>query len=38
MANKEFWALVVIVFLFAFAVSEAIAYLEKRVEYYAANR
>jgi NitT/TauT family transport system permease protein len=35
---EEFWALVVIVFLFAFAVSEAIAYLERRVEYYAASR
>ena len=35
---EEFWALVVIVFLFAFAISEAIAYLEKRVEYYAAAR
>ena len=35
---EEFWALVVIVFLFAFAVSEAIALLERRVEYYAANR
>jgi NitT/TauT family transport system permease protein len=35
---QEFWALVVIVFLFAFAVSEAIAYLERRVEYYAATR
>ena len=35
---EEFWALVVIVFLFAFAISEAIAYLEKRVEYYAASR
>ena len=35
---EEFWALVLIVFLFAFAVSEAIAYLEKRVEYYAATR
>ena len=35
---EEFWALVTIVFLFAFAVSEAIAYLEKRVEYYAASR
>ena len=29
---EEFWALVVIVFLFAFAVSESIAYLERRVE------
>ena len=35
---EEFWGLVVIVFLFAFAVSEAIAYLERRVEYYAASR
>jgi NitT/TauT family transport system permease protein len=35
---EEFWALVLIVFLFAFVVSEAIAYLEKRVEYYAATR
>ena len=35
---EEFWALVVIVFLFAFAVSEAIAYLERRIEYYAARR
>jgi NitT/TauT family transport system permease protein len=35
---EEFWALVVIVFLFAFAVSEAVAALERRVEYYAASR
>jgi NitT/TauT family transport system permease protein len=35
---EEFWALVIIVFLFAFAVSEAIALLERRVEYYASNR
>lgn len=35
---EEFWALVVIVFMFAFAVSEAIAFLEKRVEYYASAR
>ena len=35
---EEFWALVVIVFLFAFAISEAIAALERRVEYYAAAR
>jgi len=35
---EEFWALVVIVFLFAFAISEAIAALERRVEYYAASR
>ena len=35
---EEFWALVIVVFLFAFAVSEAIAFAERRVEYYAANR
>ncbi len=35
---EEFWALVIIVFLFAFAVSEAIALAERRVEYYAASR
>jgi len=28
---EEFWALVVIVFMFAFAVSEAVAFLERRV-------
>lgn len=35
---EEFWALVIIVFAFAFAVSEAIAYLERRIEYYASSR
>jgi NitT/TauT family transport system permease protein len=35
---EEFWALVLMVFLFAFAVSEAVAWLERRVEYYAASR
>ncbi len=35
---EEFWALVLVVFLFAFAVSEAIAILERRVEYYASTR
>ena len=35
---EEFWALVIIVFLFAFAVSEAVALLERRVEYYASTR
>jgi NitT/TauT family transport system permease protein len=35
---EEFWALVVVVFLFAFVVSEAIAALERRVEYYANTR
>lgn len=35
---EEFWALVLIVFLFAFAVSEAIAAVERRIEYYASAR
>jgi NitT/TauT family transport system permease protein len=35
---EEFWALVVLVFLFAFAVSEAVAALAPRVEYYASAR
>ncbi|HEU4340001.1 MAG TPA: ABC transporter permease subunit [Candidatus Binatia bacterium] len=35
---EEFWALVIIVFIFAFAVSEAIAFFERRVEYYAGVR
>ncbi len=35
---EEFWALVLIVFLFAFSVSEAVAYVERRVEYYAGVR
>lgn len=35
---EEFWALVVMVFLFAFAASEGIAHLERRVEYYASRR
>ncbi|MDI6809656.1 MAG: ABC transporter permease subunit [Candidatus Eisenbacteria bacterium] len=35
---EEFWALVIVVFAFAFLVSEAIAYLERRVEYYASAR
>ena len=35
---EEFWALVLVVFLFAFAVSETIAALERRVEYYAGSR
>jgi NitT/TauT family transport system permease protein len=35
---EEFWALVIVVFAFAFAISEAIASLERRVEYYAGAR
>src|SRR5262245_24424173 len=35
---EEFWLLVLVVFAFAFAVSEAIAAVERRVEYYARSR
>ena len=35
---EEFWALVMIVFTFAFVVSEAIAVIERRVEFYASSR
>jgi NitT/TauT family transport system permease protein len=35
---EEFWALVIVVFVFAFAVSETIAYFERRIEYYASAR
>ncbi|HEV8306719.1 MAG TPA: ABC transporter permease subunit [Methylomirabilota bacterium] len=35
---EEFWALVILVFGFAFAVSESIAVLERRVDYYASRR
>jgi NitT/TauT family transport system permease protein len=35
---EEFWAVVIVVFMFAFAVSEGIAFLERRVEYYAGAR
>lgn len=35
---EEFWALVILVFLFAFVASEAVAYVERKVEYYASVR
>jgi NitT/TauT family transport system permease protein len=35
---EEFWALVLLVFIFAFAVSETVAALERRIEYYAGSR
>ena len=34
----EFWALLIIVFAFAFAASEAVARLERRVAFYASSR
>jgi len=35
---EEFWSLVIVVFTFAFVLSEGIAFFERRVEYYAGNR
>jgi len=35
---EEFWSLVIVVFAFAFVLSEGIAFFERRVEYYAGNR
>ncbi len=35
---KEFWALIIMVFAFAFAVSELVAYFERRIEFYARTR
>lgn len=35
---EEFWSLVIVVFAFALLLSEAIAYCERRVEYYAGTR
>lgn len=34
----EFWALLIIVFAFAFIASEAVAYVERRVAFYATSR
>ena len=34
----EFWALLIIVFAFAFLASEAVAYLERKVAFYASSR
>jgi NitT/TauT family transport system permease protein len=35
---EEFWALIVLVFAFAFALSELIGLIERKVEYYAGSR
>lgn len=35
---EEFWAALVILFAFAFAFAEALGWLERRVDYYAASR
>ena len=34
----KLWSLVIVVFAFAFVMSEGIAYFERRVEFYAGNR
>jgi NitT/TauT family transport system permease protein len=34
----EFWALLIMIFVFAFAVSGAVGYVERRVSYYARGR
>ena len=34
----EFWALLIVVFAFAFLTSEVIAYFERKVEFYASGR
>jgi NitT/TauT family transport system permease protein len=35
---REFWALLIVVFAFAYAASETIAYFERKVAYYAPSR
>jgi NitT/TauT family transport system permease protein len=35
---EHFWALLFVLFAFAFAINEALAWLERKVEYYAAAR
>ncbi|MGH8970383.1 MAG: ABC transporter permease [Actinomycetes bacterium] len=34
----QFWSLLIILFLFAFAASEAVGYFERKVSFYAASR
>ncbi|MEQ8395497.1 ABC transporter permease subunit [Thalassobaculum sp.] len=35
---EHFWALLFVLFAFAFAINEGLAWLERKVEYYAASR
>lgn len=35
---EQFWALIILVFAFAFVISEGVGALERRVEYYAGSR
>jgi NitT/TauT family transport system permease protein len=37
-AMEEFWASLLVLLIFAFLLSESLAWLERRVEYYAASR
>jgi NitT/TauT family transport system permease protein len=35
---EHFWALLLVLFFFAFILAEGLAYLERKVDYYAASR
>jgi len=35
---KHFWAVLLVLFALAFSISEFLAWLERRVSYYAASR
>lgn len=35
---EHFWALLLVLFAFAFLITEALGYLERRIDYYAADR
>jgi NitT/TauT family transport system permease protein len=35
---KHFWAVLLVLFALAFLIAELLAYLERRVAYYAARR
>jgi NitT/TauT family transport system permease protein len=35
---SHFWAVLIVLFALAFSISEFLAYLERRVSYYAAKR
>jgi NitT/TauT family transport system permease protein len=35
---EHFWALLFVLFAFAFAINEFLAWLERRFEYFAASR
>jgi NitT/TauT family transport system permease protein len=38
MTLPEFWALLILLFAFAFIASEAVAYFERKVSFYASSR